>query len=329
MIVEVYDHRGVLRSRHRIDRYPAVIGRALSADIILDDPHVAAEHVRLSRDDQGAIHVEDLGSRNGTVDADTGRSIQSAEWRAGLGLRVGRTQLRLRGFDDPVPPEVPLGAPVWSVVPGSRGLLLLITAASVALLVLGSWTGGFQGTSAPRQLGETLAILTGLVTWAGCWGLGGRLARQEVRFLAHLALASVGTLATALLITLSAWITAIVPGTAAADVFLVMVVLPLLYAWLSKHLALASAMGPRRRARVSGAVVGGFTLLAGLGAWAGDGDYSAAVEYDAALKPLPPALVASVSVDDFVRLAADLRDEADSLAARADRRTGSPRSGGR
>jgi pSer/pThr/pTyr-binding forkhead associated (FHA) protein len=94
---------------------PVEIGRADSAQLVLDsDDQVSRRHARISPDAQGAV-VEDLGSRNGTFV--NGQQIYSPT-RLGAGdqLLVGVTVLELR-----TPREVAAGlSGVRPVPPGFR-----------------------------------------------------------------------------------------------------------------------------------------------------------------------------------------------------------------
>ncbi|RMF51723.1 MAG: FHA domain-containing protein, partial [Chloroflexota bacterium] len=49
-----------------IERTPLVIGREADCDIILNDPKISRQHVRLTQTADGHFQVEDLESRNGT-----------------------------------------------------------------------------------------------------------------------------------------------------------------------------------------------------------------------------------------------------------------------
>jgi pSer/pThr/pTyr-binding forkhead associated (FHA) protein len=70
------------------------IGRAEACQIRVEDTYVSSFHARLfSRD--GAWHVEDLGSTNGTY-LNQRRVTAPAEVRAGDRVRVGKTTLELR-----------------------------------------------------------------------------------------------------------------------------------------------------------------------------------------------------------------------------------------
>ena len=91
--LEVLDRRGRLLARHRVDQWPVTVGRAYTSDVIVDDPYVCPAHVRLSRNGDAGLVVEDLGSVNGTRVSQTG-----------IGTASGNVALAVPGinarFDD-------------------------------------------------------------------------------------------------------------------------------------------------------------------------------------------------------------------------------------
>ena len=77
-MVEVSDRSGRLLVRHAVRHWPLTIGRALSADLVLDDPHVAGEHLRLDRDAEGVLRAQVLDTVNGVA---LGACICACGWR--------------------------------------------------------------------------------------------------------------------------------------------------------------------------------------------------------------------------------------------------------
>lgn len=63
--IEVLSRKHDVVSRQRATASTVTIGRAYDNDLVFDDPHMAAHHLRLARDDDGIWFVEDLGSING------------------------------------------------------------------------------------------------------------------------------------------------------------------------------------------------------------------------------------------------------------------------
>ena len=69
IVIDVLAAHDKVRARHRIERpgetASCTIGRGAAADVVLDDPHVAAVHARVTVNAAGEVTVTDLGSVNG------------------------------------------------------------------------------------------------------------------------------------------------------------------------------------------------------------------------------------------------------------------------
>ena len=63
--VEILSRHRDVAARFRVAGPDVHIGRGYDNDVIVDDPYVAARHVRVFRDDDGRLVAEDLGSANG------------------------------------------------------------------------------------------------------------------------------------------------------------------------------------------------------------------------------------------------------------------------
>lgn len=172
--------------RQRLAGPTLTVGRAWDNDLVLDDPHVAAHHLRLARDADGAWHAEDLGSVNGLY-VDDVRASAPVELAAGRVLRVGQTHLRLRTSAEAVPPERPLarGRPVWP-------LALAALAATSALILLEVWLGETGEPKLLRYLGPVLADAALLIVWALAWSVLSRVFEGRLRFGLHLLIVAGG-----------------------------------------------------------------------------------------------------------------------------------------
>jgi len=75
--IETLSRHREVATRQRC-RGPVVrVGRAYDNDVVIDDPYVAAYHLRIARDGDGRLVAEDLGSLNGLfVDRDRTRRTQ-------------------------------------------------------------------------------------------------------------------------------------------------------------------------------------------------------------------------------------------------------------
>jgi hypothetical protein len=63
--VEILSRHRDVATRLRVAGPEARIGRGYDNDVVVDDPYVAAQHLRIFRDDAGQLVAEDVGSANG------------------------------------------------------------------------------------------------------------------------------------------------------------------------------------------------------------------------------------------------------------------------
>jgi len=171
------------------------IGRAWDADVLLDDPHVAAEHAWLRRDPDGRLYLDDAGSLNGVIDAESALRAESWPIDGRRTLRLGQTRLRILDGRIPVDAERPLLEP--DRVGWFSPFALLI--GSLGLSFLFDWmgqTGEFRSSTLLTTL-----LLGGLVMlgWSFAWSLLTRLFSGELRFLRHLRVVALGSIAASLL----------------------------------------------------------------------------------------------------------------------------------
>jgi len=197
--LELLDRQRRIARRVRVAQWPISLGRGYAADVQVDDPHMAALHVRVqpaAADDTG-LQAEDLGTLNGvrrlqTGDGHSGKretgtlAIASGEW-----LETGRTRWRLIRTDTPVAPERALTlraqVPVW----------LCAAAAVVAVLVVlwDTWFAAVEGFKPLKLLSPALVSVGLLLTWSGIWALLARVLHGPPQFMQHLGWAGVVTVA--------------------------------------------------------------------------------------------------------------------------------------
>ena len=82
-------------TRIRLGEAPVLIGRAEDATLVLDDDYASTRHARLTRNDDGTVYLEDLGSTNGTY-LDRTRVVAPTSVPIGAPIRIGRTVIELR-----------------------------------------------------------------------------------------------------------------------------------------------------------------------------------------------------------------------------------------
>jgi hypothetical protein len=185
-------HRDVIE-RHRCQGESVAIGRAYDNDVVVDDPYVAAHHVRIARDGNGALVAEDLGSANGLYSSD-GRRRERIVLDGEQPFRIGGTLLRVRASDHAVAPER-VAAPArrlgWAVV----ALALALTGWELLSLWL-------RETAEPKltyYFWPFIALAVLILVWTTLWAVTSRIFAGQTRFLRHLliALAGIGTLSIA------------------------------------------------------------------------------------------------------------------------------------
>jgi len=182
-------HRDVI-TRQRITSKAITVGRAYDNDIVLDDPHVAAHHLRIARGDDGAWTATDLGSVNGVfVEGDRARR-QHIVLDGATTLQLGHTGLRLRRSTQEVAPELPVlrSVPRWP-------LALVCIGAVLALEWLGLWLGETGEPKLIRYLTPLLSVAAVITVWTTVWGLLSRVFTGQARLGVHLLIISAGVLA--------------------------------------------------------------------------------------------------------------------------------------
>lgn len=182
-------HREVV-ARERIAAAAITVGRAFDNDVVLDDPYVAAHHLRLSRGEDGRWSAQDLGSRNGVYVEGSAKRRDQVALDGATALRIGHTVLRLRSSGEAVAPELPLG--------GRRSpwpLALIAIALVFALELLGLWLNETGEPKLIRYLTPVLTVVAIVAVWTTLWSVLSRVFSGHARFGTHLAILGSGLLA--------------------------------------------------------------------------------------------------------------------------------------
>jgi len=190
--VEVLSRHRDVAGRFRVNSTEISIGRGYDNDVIVDDPYVAAQHVRVFRDDAGQLVAEDLGSANGMyLDGSKSRSARIVV-DGTRPIRIGQTFVRIRELGHAVERERLAGT--------ERSMLqiLLAVVLGLASLGLGALNIWFIQTAEPHlsdYLTPSLTLIGFGLAWVGVWALLSRLFSGRSHFLRHLLIAEAGLLA--------------------------------------------------------------------------------------------------------------------------------------
>lgn len=314
IFLEEVDRRGNLQERHRLENFPATIGRGYRNAVILSDRYVSPEHAAIVRDELGALWVEDRSSTNGLFQ--DGSRVQRAALGPGTRFQVGRTHFRVCTPDQAVDPVIrdevlPRG---WLETLGTRSGALLVFAATVLVTMTNLYLKSYSRVTTLQLLTQALGIMFVVIVWVGAWSLVNRVVAQRFAFLPHLALASVAMIALILLQSGAEYLEFLfAPGRLLRWTETGIKAL-MLAALLYGHLAIIGAVARARRfvfAAAVSAVIFGFVEL---NRYADHGWYNPAAERPSQLKPIGAGLLPTVDLDTFLSDARTLKAAVDSLA---------------
>lgn len=305
---------GEVRDRHRLDGGPLGIGRALGNHVVLDDPHVDAQHARLEPQPDGSWALVDLGSVNRIGLARDGRTDRVAVL-AGVTVVLGKTVLRFRDEFAPVPSAVPLvAAPVaakdWAGTPRGRAIAIL---GAIIYGTVNLWLGTTSRGAASQVFSELLAALVLVALWAGIWSVASRVVLGRFDFLAHVAIGAVALIAFLVLRDAASWARFLIPAITWTQTVEALAMLGLVGAVIALHLAKSSHL-PRVARWRAGAVAAGVMLaIGGISAALDEDEYTPEATFSGDLKMILPALVPQQEPGTFATTRASLKDEVDEL----------------
>ncbi|MDR2031933.1 MAG: FHA domain-containing protein [Azoarcus sp.] len=189
-------------ARVRAANGTATIGRGYDNDAIIDDPHVAPRHVRIRRDDGGALVADDLGSHNGLYD-ETGQRHQTLRLTGDTLFRIGQTWLRVRESAFEVAAERIL-RPARRLWPWMLGLL----ASTIGINFLAQWqTDTFERSNAlALYVQPMLAFAIAATIWVIFWAVLTRLLTGQARALLHTIIVLAGFVAVSVMLFLQSWL---------------------------------------------------------------------------------------------------------------------------
>jgi hypothetical protein len=190
--VEILSRHRDIASRHRFPGPEVSIGRGYDNDVIVDDPYVAARHLRVFRDDAGRLVAEDLGSTNGTFLDGNKTRLPRILLDGQQPIRIGQTFLRVREPGHAVEPER-VAPQRWHILPVVAAVLF--GAAVLGLEALTVWFGQVVEPRALNYLTPLLSACGAILTWVGMWALLSRIFAGRSHFFRHLLIALSGAFA--------------------------------------------------------------------------------------------------------------------------------------
>ena len=187
LFVEIVSHDGDVKARHCLHQLPIRIGRGYDNDVILNDPHTAAQHAQIELNQLDELIISDLGSHNGISLGNQNADffVLDAEQQ----YRLGRTWLRVRSQDYAVAPElIDSTNHRWEGwLPAAVGALLLIITG-----LLSTWLSDLNQSSPSKYLLDLVSLVGLALGWSGVWALFGRILTGHARFGRHLFIVGCG-----------------------------------------------------------------------------------------------------------------------------------------
>jgi len=305
-----------VHARHRLERFPASVGRGYANDVILDDPKVSAEHLRIERREDGALVLRDVGSHNGTYRVEPWAPLAELELAPDTRVAVGDTVLRFRSRSHPVETTVVGPAPTaprprFFERPRALGLALL---AFVSASLLEGYLTHYGRTDWGELMVSVVAPLTLLFVWAGGWSVASRIARRQFHYRTHATISTLvmlGSILVPALLTLVGFSLALGGGLSGLH----HAVLLGLMGWgLYWHLRYVTRWEPRRLVRALAFVVLVFGVLSRAEALLGNEGFSEGLDFPRTLLPPQFRLAGAQPVEDFFDDTARLQAQVDALA---------------
>lgn len=183
-LIELLERDGRVSRVLDVHAWPLTIGRAMTCDLVIDDPHVAALHATLDTTEAGSLRLHVGDTLNGLQWA--GRNLRSGEGvdlpDSGGTLQLGALRLRVRLPSETLAAEkrLPLHALAsWKTAAGAAGLLALLSVAD-------QWTGLDPGADFSAWLPLLLGLPVAIAGWAGLWALASKLFQHRFDFTGHL-----------------------------------------------------------------------------------------------------------------------------------------------
>jgi hypothetical protein len=186
LILEVASRPGRTPSYRRLEDGELRLGRGLDNDVIVGDPFIGAQQLRLVPEERGVLAYVLDRTNNAFVN---GRYLEDAQVRLEVGdeLLVGHTRLRLLGEGMPVPAARQMIGSRWSRLGHWRAVLAgLMWCLLCAYALFFDYQKSFDAVNWPQLLTSVLLLGLIVLAWAALWAVIGRLWRNQAQLASQL-----------------------------------------------------------------------------------------------------------------------------------------------
>lgn len=282
-----------------VETFPLFIGRGYHNDIILNDPHISAAHLRIEHDADG-WKVCNLADADIVINTQR-RPAGKQALQSGDVIRIGQTEIRFFAPHHPVAAPLPLvkSTPFFLTLARPAAAYLLLVAA-LAAVTGWSWLEIFEENALRTATLTAAAVFAVVLVWAGVWAGVSRLMRNKSFFMGHLALASLYILLSTLFDVVQSGIDFLSTKSSIASAANYTANMILMVFLVYGSLSLATPMTQKRRLLWAGCFSGG--LLAGifLMSLVDAQDFNDMAEYPTTLKPYLARIAPHQSLEAFM-----------------------------
>ena len=278
LVIEVLSRSGRSRQHFKVDADRVLIGRGYQNDVVLTDPHISINHLRLDKLDQG-WKITDLESLNG-VQVVKKIGSDDAVLESGSEIKLGHTRLRIISDQCPMEETKLLHSLERD---GNRlnrlYVFLWLLIAFTGLDLYSSYINSYVEWQWRNIIPVVLALQLGVFFVAGVWAIMGRFVRYEAFFFAHCNLILIATLTISMvrgLFYILDYNTDFILFSQSAGQLLVLVIIAVL---MCANLALATNMTSRVRRLTSASFFGIILLVVAANEMKRWGEFSPRPEY--------------------------------------------------
>jgi len=188
LIIEIIQHPKGTKERHFIRNEGVTIGRGYLNDIILDDPYVSENHLRIEKDEDSWIltstNDENLTWKISEKNQED-QTIESSGLTSGDKFRIGKSIICVYDENHQVV--------TTKLLSNNKGISLKFIFLSIITLILSilwsaiieKYLNNAEETTFLKHFSASTVIVTGVILWSGLWSFVTWLIKRETSFFKH------------------------------------------------------------------------------------------------------------------------------------------------
>ncbi len=294
------DNRGVI-NHHKIDSFPATIGRGFDNDIILNDPYISENHIEIKNIDDEKWLLTDLDSLNGYSINKAPKQDKESYFKSGDFIRIGNTIITFFHSGHKIEKAKRLVTANKFVKTISKAhigwaLFFLVGILSATWSYLEIWSANAK----ENAVSYGVIIVSTILLWSVIWGISARLLHNKKSFFGQMSIACIWVIFIGFLSYVSKYIEYFTGGGVFIDIITNGADLIALVVLIFGSLTLFSDMPSKRRWITS--IIFSFGLLVGIVGFdlLSKKETILRPEYSKTIEPYFTEILPSSSLDEFV-----------------------------